>query len=116
MRLLTHNSLRCVAKDAPTGYPLGIEITDMEVGESEVNMGFIKSILPSLNWAGVLIAANAVGFDGLPLTLTSACYEDKDFIRVLHKLLLDVHVLKGTLVCPDTKRQFPIEGGIPNMK
>ena len=33
MRLLTHNSLRCTAKTAIDGYPLKLEIEDMEVDE-----------------------------------------------------------------------------------
>ena len=33
----------------------------------------------------------------------------------LHRVLFDIHVLEGFLVCPDTGRQFPIKEGIPNM-
>lgn len=33
----------------------------------------------------------------------------------LHKVLLDLHILKGSLICPGTDRKFPITDGIPNM-
>ena len=33
----------------------------------------------------------------------------------LHRILFDIHVLTGVLVCPDTGREFPIKDGIPNM-
>ena len=34
---------------------------------------------------------------------------------MLHRVLFDIHVLGGHLVCPDTGRRFPIHDGIPNM-
>jgi uncharacterized protein YbaR (Trm112 family) len=40
---------------------------------------------------------------------------DEAFLQLVHKLLLDVHVLEGALVCPETGRRFPINEGIPNM-
>jgi len=33
----------------------------------------------------------------------------------LHRVLFDIHVQEGFLVCPDTGRNFPIKEGIPNM-
>lgn len=40
---------------------------------------------------------------------------DEAFLRLTHKLLLDVHVTEGALICPETGRRFPIHEGIPNM-
>lgn len=36
-------------------------------------------------------------------------------MRLVHKLLLDVHVREGALICPETGRRFPISDGIPNL-
>lgn len=36
-------------------------------------------------------------------------------MRLAHKLLLDVHVTEGALICPETGRRFPVHEGIPNM-
>ena len=33
----------------------------------------------------------------------------------VHHALLDVHLIDGGLVCPETQRIFPVKGGIPNM-
>lgn len=33
----------------------------------------------------------------------------------LHKVLFDVHLIHGTLVCPGTQRRFPVKDAIPNM-
>jgi len=115
MRLLTHNSLRSYGKDIALGYPLQLNIEDMEVDESEVNEEFIKRVLPTLNWAGVKVAAAAVGFTGLPDAFDAKHLEDQDFIKVAHKLLLDIHVLKGTLTCPESGRVFPVLDGIARM-
>ena len=41
---------------------------------------------------------------------------DNDFIKAMHNLLLDVHVIKGYLICQESLRRFPIDNGIPNMK
>lgn len=115
MRLLTHNSLKCPAKGVAKGYPLQLEIADMEVDETEVNVEFIRQTLPTLDWEGILVVSQAVGFDGLPELFDAALLEDMEFIRAMHRLLLDIHVTDGTLTCPETGRVFPIKDGIPCM-
>ncbi len=115
MRLLTHNSLKSIAKGIKDGYPLRLEIHEMEVRESEVNLGFIKSLIPGLDWSAVLIAAEAVGLQGMPAHFNAAILEDEAFLRAVHNLLLDVHVQTGWLVCPDTGTRYPIANGLPNM-
>ena len=115
MRLLTHNSLKSPVKGVAKGYPLKLEIHDMEVRESEVNLDFMKNILPGLDWQGVLVVAEAVGLKGMPTKLNPAILEDVSFIKAAHNLLLDIHIKSGTLICPETGKRFPIEGEIPNM-
>jgi len=41
--------------------------------------------------------------------------KDELVLRNLHKVLLDIHVMEGDLICPDTGRKFPVKDGIPNM-
>jgi multifunctional methyltransferase subunit TRM112 len=92
-----------------------LEIEDMEVGDSEFNEEFMRIILPTLDWNGVLLAASSVDFDGLPPTFNLPSLDDIDFLRAVHKLLLDIHVLKGKLTCPESGRVFLIENGIADM-
>ena len=40
---------------------------------------------------------------------------DDGFLRKVHHLLFEVHVVEGYLVCPQSERKFPIKDGIPNM-
>ena len=88
MRLLTHNTLRCNAKDVAKGYPLKLEVEDMNVQESEFIEEFMKSMLPTLDWAGVLIAAAAIGFNGIPDTLSEDLLDNEEFLRGCHNLLM----------------------------
>lgn len=115
MRILTHNSLKCPSKTATKGYPLQLEVSDMEIIETECDIDFMKALLPGLHWPGVVLAAKAVGLQDLPNAFTTELLEDKNFIMAMHNLLLDVHVKEGILTCPDTGSKFPILKGIPNM-
>ena len=40
---------------------------------------------------------------------------DNDFIQALHHLLLDIHIVEGTLICPESGQRFPIHEGIPSL-
>ena len=115
MRLLTHNTLKCAAKEVTTGFPLQIEIDSMEVRESTFNPEFISHILPSMDWSAILVSAEAVGMPGLPAELDPEYLNDNSFLEAMHHLLLDIHILEGVLICPETDRRFSIKNGIPNM-
>ena len=115
MRLLTHNHLRCHAKDTVHGGPLLLEIDDFEVDDTEYNPEFLKHMLPTLNWNAIQIGAKAVGVDGIPTEWDQKLINDDDFLRAIHRLLIDIHIMEGTLTCPETGRKFPIEKGIPKM-
>ena len=40
---------------------------------------------------------------------------DEPALMALHKILFDIHVHEGNLICPESGRRFPIKDGIPNM-
>lgn len=115
MRLLTHNSLRCPAKVVLKGYPLLLEISEMEVIETECNLDFIKGLLPGLHWPGVVLVAEAVGLQDFPSAFTSTLLNDDTFLTAMHNLLMDIHIKEGVMKCPETGAKFPIAKGIPNM-
>ena len=48
-------------------------------------------------------------------SLEGSQLENADFLQYAHHLLFEVHVLDGTLVCPESNRKFPVKDGIPNM-
>ena len=116
MRLLTHNSLKCPIKGLSEGYrPLGLEIIEMNVSETKFNPEFIKHLVPSLDWSGFLIVANAVGLQSMPAVFNEALLMDSAFLNAAHNLLMDIHIETGTLICSETGRKFPIKNSIPNM-
>jgi multifunctional methyltransferase subunit TRM112 len=125
---LTQSSL--VRRNRTTrGYPLLIEATKVVVEESPVNREMIEAILPKLDYSALVAAcqqlaaqatqseAEGIGPKTVP-TLPDQVPEaplDDDTVAMLHRVLFDIHVLGGHLVCPDTGRRFPINDGIPNM-
>lgn len=115
MRLLTYSSLKCPAKDVANGYPLQLKIEEMKIEESDCDFDFLKSILPTLDWEAVVIAANCVRLQDFPTSLHAELLEDESFLRAMHNLLLDVHVIKGTLTCPESGRKFLIKKSVPCM-
>lgn len=40
---------------------------------------------------------------------------DESFLRRIHHVLFEIHVIDGFLICPESGRRFPIKDGIPNM-
>merc|ERR1719408_1175638 len=51
----------------------------------------------------------------LPESLPAGWELNLDLLKQLHLVLQDIIVEEGTLVCPESGREFPIERGIPNM-
>jgi multifunctional methyltransferase subunit TRM112 len=49
----------------------------------------------------------------IPETLPSELGDS--LVLDLYRVLYDIHVEEGFLVCPDTGREFAIKDGIPNM-
>jgi multifunctional methyltransferase subunit TRM112 len=120
MRLLTHNSLRNNSKDANgKGYPLKITAIEVRVDDSsevgtdpEREIAFVKGILGMLDWKILVQGAAQLGLKTLPASLTEDLANDTAFLRALYHVLMNVHLVKGMLTCPDTGREFPVTGGI----
>ena len=115
MRLLSYISLKSHGKDVVDGYPLELSVEDFEIVESHCDVEFIKHIIPSLDWRALQKCAKAVNVEGLPEIFEIELLNDEDFLNFIHNLLLDIHIIKGELICPDTARKFPIINSIPNM-
>ncbi|CAM9532642.1 unnamed protein product [Ectocarpus sp. 12 AP-2014] len=116
MRLITHNMLKSNIKGVESGYPLGIEVVKMEEQELEFNPDFIRNMLAKLEWDAFRAAATALEAGGeLPEEVTEEMKGDEEVLQRVHHALMEVHLVEGELVCPETGRKFPVRQGVPNM-
>eukprot|EP01084_Bolivina_argentea_P249104 416879_1 len=116
MRLLTHNMLHSAHKrGVQKGYPLNLEIEKTEIIKQEIDETFLKDRLPQLDWNCFVIGCKSVGINDIPLNYNGDLLNNKDFLAKCHHALLEIHVIDGNLICPESKRKFPITDGIPNM-
>uniref|UniRef100_A0A3P8XSW1 Multifunctional methyltransferase subunit TRM112-like protein n=1 Tax=Esox lucius TaxID=8010 RepID=A0A3P8XSW1_ESOLU len=116
MKLLTHNMLTSHVKGVTKGYPLLIKATEVKVSEVEFNPNFVSRMIPKLEWSALVQAADGLGhLQDLPTELIADYEANEDFLRKVHRVLLEVEVLEGCLQCPESGREFPITRGVPNM-
>ncbi|XP_059148035.1 multifunctional methyltransferase subunit TRM112-like protein [Physella acuta] len=117
MKLLTHNMLTSnIIKGVTKGFPLKIVPKKVEVKEVDYNQAFIVRTLTKIDWDALHQAAVETGHgDGLPSALGENYQQDEDLLKKIHNALLQVEVIEGELVCPESGRKFPIANGIPNM-
>ncbi|XP_029021456.1 multifunctional methyltransferase subunit TRM112-like protein [Betta splendens] len=116
MKLLTHNMLTSHVKGVTKGYPLLIKATEVKVNEVEFNPQFVSRMIPKLEWSALVQAADQVGqCQDLPAELVPDYEKNEEFLKIVHRILLEVEVIEGCLQCPESGREFPISRGIPNM-
>nr|SVE74599.1 EOG090X0LTV [Daphnia barbata] len=117
MKLLTHNILtsKCL-KGVTVGYPLAIVAREVKVNEVDFNPDFIARMIQKVDWPALCKAAENLGHtDGLPPTVVDDYENNEEFLKKAHHFLMEIEVLNGDLVCPETGRKFPVTDGIPNM-
>ncbi|CAM9229832.1 unnamed protein product, partial [Sphacelaria rigidula] len=116
MRLITHNMLKSNIKGVKQGFPLGIEVVKTEEREIEFSSDFTCNMLTKLEWEAFRKAAVALECgEGLPEEVTDEMKEDEEFLQKVHHALMEVDLMEGELVCPETGRKFPVRQGVPNM-
>mmetsp|Transcript_24720 Transcript_24720/g.57579 ORF Transcript_24720/g.57579 Transcript_24720/m.57579 type:complete len:116 (-) Transcript_24720:295-642(-) len=114
MKLLTHNML--TSPGVHNGFPLAIEVESMEVVEADFNADFIVRMVEKLEYDALVTTVAGLGMEGkLPGSVPDGFAENEEFLRALHHVLLEVDIVEGQLVCPETGKKFPIKEGIPSM-
>ena len=53
--------------------------------------------------------------ESLPAAVPANFGEDESFLKALHHVLLEVEIVDGHLICPETGKRFPVKDGIPSM-
>ncbi|KAL6071032.1 Multifunctional methyltransferase subunit TRM112-like protein [Balamuthia mandrillaris] len=115
MKLLTHNMLQSNMPGVTQPYPLRLEVSQVEQEENEFNKEFVVHMFPRLNYEVLVQALQQTGYSFLPDSLPENHLENDNFLKLVHQALLNVNVVEGKLICPETGRQYPITKGIPNM-
>ena len=93
-----------------------LQAKDLKVSEVEFNPEFVSRVLPKLDWSALYNAADSIGHSAeLPQQPVQDYENNEDFLKKVHHVLLEIEIINGDLVCPETGRKFPINDGIPNM-
>eukprot|EP00921_Rhytidocystis_pertsovi_P017358 GHVQ01027300.1.p1 GENE.GHVQ01027300.1~~GHVQ01027300.1.p1 ORF type:complete len:127 (+),score=17.65 GHVQ01027300.1:231-611(+) len=119
MKLLTHNLLMCNRKQCSGGFPLQIKLdacreNAMCTEEGDYNGDFILSVLDRIDWKALVDTSKTLGTE-LPPSYNDTDKQDEHFLRMVHHVLLEIHINEATLVCPKCQREYPVSKGIPNM-
>ena len=115
VKLLTHNFLTSNVRGVKVSFPLRVVAEEVEHEDGEFDAALTVRMIPRIDYAALLAACAAVGYDALPAQPPASPESDEPFLRALHHALFNINIVRGAFVCPESNRQFPIEGGIPNM-
>lgn len=106
---------KCI-RGVNVGYPLGIKATDIKISDVVFNPDFISKIIPKIDWPALYSAVDSIGHSkDLPKETPDNFESNEEFLKKAHRALLEIEIIQGELVCPDSGRKFPISNGIPNM-
>eukprot|EP01138_Halocafeteria_seosinensis_P005168 gb/GECG01005284.1/.p1 GENE.gb/GECG01005284.1/~~gb/GECG01005284.1/.p1 ORF type:complete len:135 (+),score=21.02 gb/GECG01005284.1/:1-405(+) len=127
MRLMTHNMLYCNVKacvetanleaERPRNFPLKINPVPGGIKhiKQEFNEEFIKGLFHKLDWEALKQTASELEIAQLPESPPENYAEDTAFLRSVHELIMEIHIMEGALECRHCGRTYPITKGIPNM-
>lgn len=92
-----------------------IKIIEVEHDSNEFDAELTLKTIPRIDYGALLLACEAVGYDNLPKKPPANPEKDEAFLMALHHALFNIEIVNGAFVCPESGREFKIEGGIPNM-
>ncbi|KAH4647617.1 hypothetical protein HBH81_024140 [Parastagonospora nodorum] len=138
MSRLTANCLTCAIKTCktnPLSFPLHPRDAELEIQEADVNLAFLKNILPRLMWEEIRVIAAELGLPELPATPptpadlvsaegaldTDTADEKSDGEETptqtaldLHRVLLETCIQEGKLVCGSCGHEYAVKEGVAN--
>ncbi|KAF1358039.1 Trm112p-domain-containing protein [Lizonia empirigonia] len=139
MKLLTLNFLTCAIKTCKTqasSFPLHPRDAELEIQEADVNLPFLKNILPRLMWEELRTICKELGLPDLPPTPPSPAdlvenaanageivapaapgaqeEEPSQTAKDLHRVLLETCIQEGKLVCGCCGHEYAVKEGVAN--
>ncbi|KAF2474511.1 Trm112p-domain-containing protein [Lindgomyces ingoldianus] len=139
MKLLTLNFLTCAiktCKTSPSSFPLHPQDSELEIVEADINVLFLRNMLPRLMWNELRLIVNELGLPSLPETApdASSLLETKlqvpegdttglniekievpsQVAKDLHRVLLETCIREGKLVCGNCGHEYKVMEGVAN--
>ncbi|KAI8935952.1 hypothetical protein NX059_007458 [Plenodomus lindquistii] len=139
MKLLTLNFLTCAIKTCktnPASFPLHPREAELEIVEAEINLPFLKNILPRIMWEEFRSICKELGLPELPTTLPTpedlvesssitpapsqptegaeATETPSQTAKDLHRILLETCIQEGKLVCGSCEHEYAVKEGVAN--
>ncbi|KAH7077252.1 hypothetical protein FB567DRAFT_451579 [Paraphoma chrysanthemicola] len=143
MKLLTLNFLTCAIKTCktnPASFPLHPRDAELEIQEADLNLPFLKNILPRLMWEEIRTIAAELGLPDLPTTpptpadlvapastnpdtsldttesteSTTSEETPSQTALDLHRILLETCIQEGKLVCGACGHEYAVKEGVAN--
>ncbi|KAF2733739.1 Trm112p-domain-containing protein [Polyplosphaeria fusca] len=127
MKLLTLNFLTCAiksCKSSPASFPLHPRDATLEIIESDLNLAFLRNILPRLMWSELCTITRELGLPALPETVPTGedMVEKKEgeeevasqTAKDLHRVLLETGIREGGLVCGNCGHEYKVLEGVGN--
>lgn len=71
-----------------------------------INPDSLEAMIPKVRWAILVQAANTLNLPQVPKEPTEDYEHDVRFLSKVYHVLLEVHMLEGTLLCPESV--FPL--------
>ena len=118
VKLLTTNLLQSHIKGVKNGYPLGLSATEIKETNVDYDPDFLRATFGRVDYGVLKGHADSLGVGAElpgPDQVHEGLLNDEEFLRKLHHALLEVVVVQGELVCPETGRKFPISDCIANL-
>ncbi|KAL6709691.1 hypothetical protein ACN47E_001119 [Coniothyrium glycines] len=131
MKLLTLNFLTCAIKTCktnPASFPLHPRDAELEIVEADINLAFLKNILPRIMWEEIRTICRELGLPALPAQAPTPAdlVEEKpaepenadetpsQTARDLHRVLLETCIQEGKLVCGSCGHEYAVKEGVAN--
>ena len=119
MKLSTHNLLMCNKKtciDNEKNYPLIIKAVKVNTVKSEFDEEKTKVFFDKMDKRALNQGCKDLNISKFDLEkMTEEQLQDKDVLEYLHKILFEVEIEDGNLVCANCGREYMIKRGIPDM-
>ncbi|CCI45193.1 unnamed protein product [Albugo candida] len=88
------------------------------IAETVYSKAFILHVMDSIDYKALCQATRDLSHPDVPVLMEPlpSDWRDQDLLlRRIHRVIFDVNVVEGELVCSHCERSYPITNAVPNM-